>query len=76
MGNKSLPTRNTSDHSYIRHITSRNERLAEREGTLCRASARNKVSLGVQNARNIASLFVPSLLSAVSLSSKEAGCVR
>ena len=62
IGNKSLPTRNSSDQSHIRHITSRNERLSGRGGdTLCRASARNKVSFGVQNTRNIASLFVSSL---------------
>lgn len=45
-------------YSYIRRITSRNERPpSEEDSTLCRASARNKVTVGVQNEGNIASLF-------------------
>lgn len=44
-------------YSYIRCITSRNERPPSEEDTLCRASARNKVTVGVQNEGNIASLF-------------------
>lgn len=69
IANKSVAHGSSSDRSYIRRITSGDERLLKRVETLCRASARNKVTDGVQNAGIL--LACSPLFAFFSVSSKE-----